>query len=247
MDNERVIDAERLHYTPLNQAIRAAVRDGIGMITINNVLGQRFIADGLKGAVQITINGTPGGDLGIFMSGPHIEIFGNCDHAPGNTMDAGEIIIHGSGGDATAHSMRGGLIMVRDDIGYRGGIHMKEYGDHKPVLVIGGNARAFLGEYMAGGMIVVLGCRGSRILPDKGIGSGIHGGRIVIRGDVPDYLLGVGTKKSVATEEEKEQFVQYIRRYAEVFSLDPAPLLEDMYTVITPSSGRPFAHKYTWE
>ncbi len=110
------------------------------------------------------------------MSGPHIEIFGNCDHAPGNTMDAGEIIIHGSGGDATAHSMRGGLIMVRDDIGYRGGIHMKEYGDHKPVLVIGGNARAFLGEYMAGGMIVVLGCRGSRILPDKGIGSGIMEG-----------------------------------------------------------------------
>ncbi|MCP1662353.1 MAG: hypothetical protein D5R99_01985 [Methanocalculus sp. MSAO_Arc1] len=247
MENELVINAEGMHYTPLNKAIRSAVAKGTEKIRIEHVLGQRFIADGLKGRVKITVHGTPGGDLGMFMSGPSIEVFGNCDHAPGNTMDGGEIIIHGSAGDATAHSMRGGLVMVRDDIGYRGGIHMKEYGDHRPVLIIGGNACAFLGEYMAGGLVLVLGSGEKRVLPNRGIGSGIHGGLIIIRGDVPDQTLGVGAKKSRATEEEKRLIDPYIRRYAAVYGRDPKPLLDDEYTIITPSSGRPFANKYTWE
>lgn len=247
MEKEIIIDADEMHYTPLNKAIRSAVRDGVSKIRIENVLGQRFIADGLRGDVSITVHGIPGGDLGMFMSGPTVEVFGNCDHAPGNTMDAGEIIIHGSSGDATAHSMRGGMVMVRDDIGYRGGIHMKEYGDHRPVLIVGGNARAFLGEYMAGGLVIILGLQEKRVLPDRGIGSGIHGGEIFIRGDVPERLLGVGAKKAEATEEDKARIIPFIRRYAERFSLDPAPLIEERYTRITPASGRPFAHKYTWE
>lgn len=247
MGEELVINAEEVHYTPLNTMIRAAVADGVDQIRIDNVLGQRFIADGLRGKARIRICGIPGGDLGMFMSGPSIEVFGNCDHAPGNTMDAGEIIIHGSSGDATAHSMRGGMVMVEGDIGYRGGIHMKEYGTHRPVLIVGGNARAFLGEYMAGGVVLILGCQGERILPDRGIGTGIHGGEIFIRGEVPERLLGVGAKKAKATREDMERIIPHIRRYAETFSIDPAPLLAAPYTRITPSSGRPFANKYTWE
>ena len=247
MGEELIIDADGVHYTPLNKMIRSAVADGVKQIRIENVLGQRFIADGLKGKVRIEVHGTSGGDLGMFMSGPVVEVFGNCDHAPGNTMDAGETIIHGNSGDATAHSMRGGMVMVEGDIGYRGGIHMKEYGDHRPVLVIGGNARAFLGEYMAGGIVLVLGCQSERILPDKGIGSGIHGGEIFIRGDVPDRLLGVGAKKADATDEDMERIRPLIERYAGIFSIDIAPLLAAAYTRITPSSGRPFANKYSWE
>src|SRR5512136_1706587 len=157
------IDAKDIHYTPLNQQIRKAVADGVREITLNNILGQRFIADGLRGKdVTITINGVPGGDLGMFMSGPTCIVHGNCEHAPGNTMDAGKIIVHGNAGDAVAHSMRGVEIFVRDDIGYRGGIHMKQYRDKRPVLVVGGSARAFLGEYMAGGLILVLGRKSDR-------------------------------------------------------------------------------------
>jgi len=147
------IDARGMHYTPLNQRIREAIESGADEIVITNVLGQRFIADGVKGNVTIVINGVAGGDLGMFMRGPTCIVFGNCDHAPGNTMEDGRIIIHGSAGDAVAHSMRGGKIFVRDNIGYRGGIHMKQYRDKFPVLVIGGEFRSFLGEYMAGGLI----------------------------------------------------------------------------------------------
>ena len=46
------IDAKGMHYTPLNQKIRAAVADGVEEIILDNVLGQRFIGDGLRGNVR---------------------------------------------------------------------------------------------------------------------------------------------------------------------------------------------------
>lgn len=241
------IDAADLPYTRLNQLIRAAVAAGEKEIEVDHVLGQRFIADGLKGDVRITLHGVAGGDLGMFMSGPTCILHGNAEHAPGNTMDAGMIVIHGSAGDAVAHSMRGGKIFVRDDIGYRGGIHMKEYDTKRPVLVVGGSSRAFLGEYMAGGLIIVLGLYGSPPVSERGIGSGIHGGEIYLKGDLPDHLLGVGATKKPAGETERERIAPYLREFAEHFGLDASPLLSGEYLRIAPASSRPFANKYTWE
>jgi len=242
------IDAKDLHYTPLNQMLRRAVANGATEIEIDNVLGQRFIADGLKGdGVMITIYGVPGGDLGMFMSGPTLIVHGNADHAPGNTMDAGKIVIHGSAGDAVAHSMRGGRVYVRDNIGYRGGIHMKQYLEKRPILVVGGSARAFPGEYMAGGLLIVLGMSGTSPLSERGVGSGIHGGEIFVRGNVDDRILGVGAKQKPATDDEKDRIAPIVRDFADQFSLDAAPLLVSDYTRIAPASARPFANKYTWE
>ena len=53
--------------------------------------------------------------------------------------------------------MRGGEIFVNGNAGYRAGIHMKAYREKKPILVIGGRTGSFLGEYQAGGLIIVLG------------------------------------------------------------------------------------------
>ena len=242
------IDAAGMHYTPLNRAIRKAVAEGAGEIVLENVLGQRFIADGIRGEVSIIIHGVPGGDLGMFMSGPTCTVYGNSDHAPGNTMDSGSIIIHGSAGDAVAHSMRGGRVFVRDDIGYRGGIHMKQYREKRPVLVVGGSPRAFLGEYMAGGLILAIRRNAGGPLRERGIGSGIHGGRIIIRGDVHEQFLGVGTRKSPLSSEGREELAPLIRDYSAFFGIDdPDPLIGDSYVEITPASSRPFASKYAWE
>lgn len=242
-----VIDAKGMHYTPLNKQIRQAVAAGVKEIEINNVLGQRFIANGLRGDVKITINGIPGGDLCMFMNGPECTVHGDCEHAPGNTMDGGMIIVHGSAGDAVAHSMRGGKVYVRNNIGYRGGIHMKEYESKKPTLVIGGTSHAFLGEYMAGGLILVLGMGSQPLMEDRGIGSGIHGGEIVIRGKVADRLLGVGAIKTEFTESDLERLSPVIEDFCSRFGIDPSPLMDINYTRIVPSSSRPFAGKYTWE
>jgi glutamate synthase domain-containing protein 3 len=242
------IEAKDLHYTPLNQQIRSAIAEGAKDIVIDNVLGQRFIGDGLRGeGVTITVNGVPGGDLAMFMSGPTIIVNGNADHAPGNTMDKGKVIIHGSAGDAVAHSMRGGRVYVRDNIGYRGGIHMKQYMEKRPILVVGGSARAFLGEYMAGGLLIVLGLDSIAPVSERGIGSGIHGGEIVIRGTVDEKNLGVGAKQQPITSKEREAIMPIIMDFAHVFKIDSGCFRTDAYTRIIPSSARPFANKYTWE
>lgn len=242
------IDAKGMHYTPLNQKIRAAVADGTEEIIIDNVLGQRFIGDGVRGDVRIIINGVPGGDLGMFMSGPTCIVNGNAEHAPGNTMNSGMLVIHGSAGDAVAHSMRGGKVFIRNNIGYRGGIHMKQYEvEVRPILVVGGTAHSFLGEYMAGGLVLVLGIGKEKAMTDRGIGSGIHGGEIIIRGEVDDYLLGVGAKKFEFTEADLERIAPIIKSFCEQFGYDSTEFLDTNYTKIGPASSRPFASKYVWE
>lgn len=242
------INAKDVSYQDLNKRIRALVASGEKEIVLDNVLGQRFIGDGIRGDdVTITINGVPGGDLAMFMSGPTIIVNGNADHAPGNTMDNGKVIIHGSAGDAVAHSMRGGRMYVRDNIGYRGGIHMKQYMEKRPILVVGGFARAFLGEYMAGGLVIVLGLDGVTPISERGIGSGIHGGEIIVRGSIDKSLLGGGAEQKSLTPEQKEGIRPILEDFVRTFTLDPEPVFSAEYSRITPASRRPFASKYTWE
>lgn len=242
------INAKDIHYTQLNEQIRTIVARGGKEIILDNILGQRFIADGLRGEnVTITINGVPGGDLAMFMSGPTIIVHGNADHAPGNTMDKGTVIIHGSAGDAVAHSMRGGRVYVRDNIGYRGGIHMKQYKGKRPILVVGGSAQAFLGEYMAGGLLVVLGLNDAAPVSERGVGSGIHGGEIIVRGEVEERYLGMGAKQQPLTSEQRAEILPVIEDFARVFNIDKEPLLAADYSRIIPAHARPFANKYTWE
>ena len=120
------------------------------------VLGQRYLANGAASG-RYLLRGTPGNALGAFLDGASVELFGNAQDATGDTMNDGEIIIHGNTGDACGYAMRGGSIYILGNAGYRAGIHMKAYGDKAPLLVIGGRAGSFLGEYQAGGTILVLG------------------------------------------------------------------------------------------
>jgi len=70
----------------------------------------------------------------------------------------------------------------RGSIGYRTGIHMKSYEDDYPIIIVGGTTGDFLGEYMAGGLILVLGLGlDDGISPvGKFIASGMHGGTILL-------------------------------------------------------------------
>lgn len=183
----------------------------------------------------------------MFMSGPTVIVHGNADHAPGNTMNQGKVIIHGSAGDATAHSMRGGRVYVRDNIGYRGGIHMKQYMEKRPILVVGGSARAFLGEYMAGGLLIVLGLNGQPPVAERGVGSGIHGGEIYVRGKIDTKYLGVGAKQEPATPDQMAILKPIIEDFAKAYGIDAAPLVSASYSRIAAVSARPFASKYTPE
>ena len=129
---------------------------------------------------------SPGNALGSYLNGAAIELYGNAQDATGDTMNDGNIFIQGSSGDATGYAMRGGVSCIEGNVGYRAGIHMKAYQDKLPVLLVGGNAGSFLGEYQAGGLIIVLGLDQPDGRPPMGnfCGTGMHGGKIFLRCDV---------------------------------------------------------------
>ncbi len=150
------IEAGLCKYAELNDKIKQELRTK-KKVTITAVNGQRYIGCALDAGKTIQVHGTPGNDMACYLNGGKVEVFGNCQDAVGNTMNGGEIVIHGHAGDAMGYGMRDGQIFVETNVACRGGIHMKEFEQMKPVLVIGRNAGSFLGEYMAGGTIVFAG------------------------------------------------------------------------------------------
>ena len=195
-----------LHRVAVNDAVRAALEAGASTVRLRNVNGQRYIGTGLAGAgVRIEVSGTPGQALAMFMDGPTVEVFGNAQDGVGNTMNSGTVIVHGGVGDVLGYGMRRGRIFVEGDVGYRAGIHMKADEAQSPVVVCGGKARDFFGEYMAGGVLVLLGMRSRVDGPIVGghVGAGMHGGQIFVRGTVDDWCCGSEVKMSSATEDEK--------------------------------------------
>jgi glutamate synthase domain-containing protein 3 len=241
------IDARGVFYRELNTRLREAVTNGTRKIELHNVHGQRYIGTDLDRPVGIEIFGTPGNDLGAFMDGPKIIIRGNAQDGCGNTMNEGEIIVHGHAGDILGFSARGGKIFVREDVGYRAGIHMKEYGDKKPVVVIGGTAQDFLGEYMAGGILILLGLELSDGVRHKAnfIGTGMHGGVIYLRGAIEDYQLG----KEVGVAQLEEKDYQILRKFAGEFAAhfgyDAEAILRQKFIKLFPLWLRPYGRLYT--
>ena len=112
---------------------------------------------------------------------------------------------------------------------------MKAYKEKLPVLVIGETAGSFLGEYQAGGVIIVLGLNSKKTPVGNFCGTGMHGGKIFIRGkklpadlpvqviakeadegdlaEIKDYLYescidGIDFPQMVPAEEELENNIQ---------------------------------------
>lgn len=213
-------------------------------IVIDECLGQRYIGCGLSGK-SIVINGTPGNALGAYMNGCTVTVMGNAQDAVGDTMDDGSIIIHGSVGDAVGYSMRGGMILVERDAGYRAGIHMKSYREKQPLLVIGGRPGSFLGEYQAGGRIVVLGLdRGQRPIVGNFSCTGMHGGKMLLRGDASDIRFPLGVSASAASEKDMSEIMPLLRMFSASFDRPLDEILAPGFTVVTPNSSNPYKQMY---
>ena len=241
------IDASGVFHRDLNTRLRELVTNGTQRIELKNLYGQRYIGTDLGRPVEIEIFGTPGNDLGAFMDGPRIIIRGNAQDGCGNTMNEGEIVVHGHAGDILGFSARGGKIFVREDVGYRAGIHMKEYGDKKPVVVIGGTAQDFHGEYMAGGILILLGLNLSDGVRHRAnyIGTGMHGGVIYLRGAVEDYQLG--KEVGVAQLEEKDYQIlrKFVGEFASHFGYDAEEIIKQKFIKLFPLWLRPYGRLYT--
>lgn len=234
---------ENTHFQVLNRRIRETSEENI---VVNGIVGQRYVACGLSGK-QIEIKGTPGNALGAYLNGSNVNVYGNAQDATGDTMNSGLIIIHGNAGDATGYAMRGGKIYVKGNTGYRAGIHMKAYEDLKPIIVIGGRAGSFLGEYQAGGIIVVLGQNDDGLpIINNFCGTGMHGGVMYLRCDKLPHRI----PKQISYEcklgkdiEELSQIVKDYCNYFEEFNADE--LLNANFFVLTPNKENPYKQMYT--
>lgn len=236
----KCIDAKELDYAALNEELR----QNIGEIEVTNCLGQRFIASGMSDK-KITLKGTPGNALGAYLNGASIRVKGNAQDAVGDTMNDGIIIVEGSIGDAAGYAMRGGKIFVRGNAGYRAGIHMKEYKEKVPVIVIGGKAGSFLGEYQAGGIIIVLGLTDN----DKPIVSnfpctGMHGGKMILRSDCKDIRFPNQVRTKPADAKDMKTIQGYISEYCALFGCNEKDILSAQFTVVTPDTKNPYKQMY---
>lgn len=234
---------ETTDFKTLNERVRNSDETDI---IINGCLGQRYIGAGTKDK-NIVINGTSGNALGAYLNGGCICVHGNAQDATGDTMNGGAIIIHGDAGDATGYAMRGGKIYVRGNTGYRAGIHMKAYADLKPVIVIGGRAGSFLGEYQAGGIIVVLGRNGDGLpIINNFCGTGMHGGKIYLRcknlpGSRPPQI-----KAEKVCGADVGELCEIVRDYCACFEdPDADALLAADFFVLTPNAADPYKRMYT--
>ena len=234
------INAEGRDYQELNEQIREAGNS----CTITNCCGQRFLAAGMSNK-EIAIEGIPGNALGAYLNGAKITVYANAQDAVGDTMNAGRIVIHGSIGDAAGYAMRGGEIFVQGNAGYRAGIHMKEYGEKIPALVIGGCAGSFLGEYQAGGVIMVLGLnRGNKRIVHNFPCTGMHGGKLILRGECADIQFPSQVSARTASEEDMTLIRRLIEKYCSLFNADCEEILDAPFTVVTPDSANPYKQMY---
>ena len=235
-----LLNVKNLGYKELNENLRNIEGD----CTVTDCCGQRFIAAGMSNK-SITIEGIPGNALGAYLNGAEITVNANAQDAVGDTMNEGKILVHGNIGDAAGYAMRGGKIFVKGNAGYRAGIHMKAYKEKKPLMVIGGTAGSFLGEYQAGGVIVVLGLD---VQDERIVGyfpcTGMHGGKMFLRSDCKDVEFPGQVTAHPADQTDMEELKEYVTEYCDLFGYDINEVLSSAFTVVTPDSKNPYKQMY---
>lgn len=235
------LNVSSLGFQELNEALRGTDDSDI---TLNGCIGQRFIAAGMSGK-EIKIHGIAGNALGAYLNGSVIETFGNAQDAVGDTMNEGKIIVHGNIGDAAGYAMRGGKIFVQDNAGYRAGIHMKAYQEKVPVMVIGGRTGSFLGEYQAGGIIIVLGLnQDERPIVSNFPCYGMHGGKLFLRSECEGIHFPHQVHHRIAKPEELSEIRDFVAEYCTHFGGDPDEILNAPFTIVTPDGGNPYKQMY---
>lgn len=234
------LSARELGFQKLNDTIRNYAGD----VLIEDCYGERFIGAGASDRT-ITINGTPGNALGAYLDGALILVNGNAQDAVGDTMNDGKIIIYGNAGDTLGYAMRGGKIFVRGNSGYRTGIHMKEYMDKKPVIVVGGSTGCFLGEYLAGGLIIVLGLDAEGFPAGDYTGTGMHGGEIFIRSGAAPENLPKQVIVKCADRSDMERIQESLAEFSALFGVSMDEILSKPFYRLTPNGKNPYKQLYT--
>lgn len=235
-----VVELGTAHFQEANQRVRDALAEA-DVVELRGACAQRYLGCALPLGKRLEVHGVPGNDMACFMDGGEVEVYGNAQDQMGNTMNGGRIVVHGRCGDAAGYAMRGGRMLIRDGCGWRVGIHMKQYEDRCPAIVIGGDAGSFLGEYMAGGTIVLLG------KPGEHVATGMHGGVIYLASPLDEDRVPEGVMMTPVDADDKERLELLLAEYRSCFEGELEALPDasgDGFWKLTPTSSRPYANLY---
>ncbi len=102
-----------------------------------------------------------------------------------------------------------------------------------------------MGEYQAGGVILVLGlgADGRQIIGNFPC-TGMHGGKIFLRGDCRDIRFPGQVTAKIAAEDDRQEIRAYVAEYCALFSCDTETVMNSPFTVITPDSKNPYKQMY---
>ena len=209
------------HFTEANETVRDALLRA-DTVVVREAFAQRYLGCAMPTGKTLEIHGVPGNDLACY-------------------LDGGCIVVHGRCGDAAGYGMRGGQIFVRDGCGWRVGIHMKQFEDKRPAIVIGGDAGSFLGEYLAGGVIVLLG------KPGRHLATGMHGGVIYLKHRIADDEVSEGLVQEPVDEADRALIRSLLERYNGFFAADlgaPVDATGEGFFRLRPATARPYASMY---
>jgi glutamate synthase domain-containing protein 3 len=116
------------------------------------------------------------------------------------------------------------------------------------MVVVGGTAQDFLGEYMAGGVLILLGLElkeGERHKANF-IGTGMHGGAIYIRGDVEEFQLGKEVGVAELDENDHSVLKNLIGEFASHFDYNVEEILKHKFIKLFPLYLRPYGRLYAY-
>ena len=117
--------------------------------------------------------------------------------------------------------------------------------DKSPTMIIGGTCGSFLGEYQAGGTIIVLGLTAQeRPIVSNFPCTGMHGGTMFLRGSCDAIRFPQNVDVSHADAEDIAAIDERLTEFCTIFSYDKNVVMEEGFTKIVPSSSNPYKALY---
>ena len=101
-----------------------------------------------------------------------------------------------------------------------------------------------MGEYQAGGVIIVLGLNTEKSIVGNFPCTGMHGGKMFVRADCNGITFPKNVHVKAATQEDLAEITPYIKEFCAHFNADENEILHSEFTVITPDSNNPYKQMY---
>ena len=122
---------------------------------------------------------------------------------------------------------------------------MKAYESKVPMLIIGGCAGSFLGEYQAGGLIIVLNLENNPHPVGNFCGTGMHGGKIFLCGSSAPRQLPSQVLIEQASQSSLDEIREPVAEFCRYFGYDADRILNRSFYVLTPNTSNPYRQLYT--